>query len=152
MAHSSCSTLYTVHILLAHVVLLCLFFPMHIPWYMNNNWVGLKMNILYNVPQNSKIFPEFNFPFHQIFSYQTGAVTFIFSCIKNVCCSRTHTVNQQIIIFHFFKQLWDPPFSHYNNHAMTSYIPSLKPTNCVSRRRHCTSSRITLTQASIRSC
>jgi hypothetical protein len=47
-------------------------------------------------------------------------------------------------------QLRIPPSSVFNNHAVTSYISSLKTIICVSSRRHFTLQRITLTQAPLR--
>ena len=41
-----------------------------------------------------KNFPEFHLPVRQIPSYQSGVVSFIFSFLEHVRCTRTDTVNQ----------------------------------------------------------
>ena len=46
-----------------------------------------------NVPRNPEKYPEFHLTVHQIPSYQSRVVSFIFSFLENVRCTLTHTVN-----------------------------------------------------------
>ena len=64
-----------------------------------SSFITFKMN----APQNSEKFPEFHLNVHQIPSYQTGVVSFIFSFLEYVCWTVSHSVNQYIVILLFLK-------------------------------------------------
>ena len=107
-----------------------------------------------NVSPNYEKFPEFHLTAHQTSYDRTTADPWPFPFLQNVRCTRTHTV-LKYIMSSSSSVLWQlriAPYSLFNNHALTYYIPFFKTIICVSRRRHFTLQRLTLTQASLRGC
>jgi hypothetical protein len=55
--------------------------------------IFFSVKVKWKMSLETEKFPEFHLTGHQITSYPSGAVSFIFSCRANVRCTLTHTVN-----------------------------------------------------------